>query len=72
MRGTITLFFFLVYLLVFPLAVAAQEISVSGKVTDQGNGQPLPGVTIKVQGTNRVALPMVMAHLPFRFPQVLP
>ena len=53
MRGTITLFFFLVYLLVFPLAVAAQEISVSGKVTDQGNGQPLPGVTIKVQGTNR-------------------
>ena len=53
MRGTITLFFLLVYLLVFPLAVAAQEISVSGKVTDQGNGQPLPGVTIKVQGTNR-------------------
>ena len=53
MRGTITLFFFLVYLLVFPLAVAAQEISVSGKVTDQGNGQPLPGVTIKVQGINR-------------------
>lgn len=53
MRGTITLFFFLVYLLVFPLAVAAQEISVSGKVTDQGNGQPLPGVTIKVQGTNK-------------------
>ncbi|MBG6235548.1 TonB-linked SusC/RagA family outer membrane protein [Pedobacter sp. CAN_A7] len=53
MRGTITLFFFLVYLLVFPLAVAAQEISVSGKVTDQANGQPLPGVTIKVQGTNR-------------------
>jgi TonB-linked SusC/RagA family outer membrane protein len=68
MRGTITLFFFLVYLLVFPLAVAAQEISVSGKVTDQGNGQPLPGVTIKVQGTNRGGVTDVNGAFTLRVP----
>jgi TonB-linked SusC/RagA family outer membrane protein len=53
MRRTFTFFFFLVNLLVFPLAIFAQDITVTGKVTDQGDGSPLPGVTIKIQGTSR-------------------
>ncbi|RYG12852.1 MAG: SusC/RagA family TonB-linked outer membrane protein, partial [Chitinophagaceae bacterium] len=39
----------------FPLALFAQDITVTGKVTDQKDGTPLPGVTIKVEGTSRAA-----------------
>ena len=46
------LFFSLVYLLVSPvLMVAQQGITVSGKVADQGD--PLPGVTVAIKGTSQ-------------------
>lgn len=38
----------------FPLALLAQDIPVTGKVTEQ-NGSPLPGVTVKLDGTTRAA-----------------
>jgi TonB-dependent starch-binding outer membrane protein SusC len=47
------------YLLVFALSfltwssIYAQERSVSGKVTDQASGDPLPGVSIVVKGTSQ-------------------
>lgn len=37
-------------------SVQAQEIVVTGKVTDQANGNPLPGATVKLQGTNKTAV----------------
>lgn len=51
MSQRITFIFLISCLLIFPVALQAQNINVRGKVTDQ-NGSPLPGVTIKVQGTN--------------------
>ncbi len=47
------------YLLVLPLLLAtitatAQEnsiVQISGKVKDQGTGEPIPGVSIQVKGT---------------------
>jgi TonB-linked SusC/RagA family outer membrane protein len=51
MSQKITFIFLISCLLIFPVALQAQNISVKGKVTDQ-NGSPLPGATIKVQGTN--------------------
>ncbi len=34
-----------------PLGVFAQEVTISGKVTDAGDGFALPGVTVVIQGT---------------------
>ena len=46
------LFFSLVFLLVSPVSMVAQQgITVTGKVTDQGD--PLPGVTVAVKGTTQ-------------------
>lgn len=36
-------------------ATYAQDITVTGKVTSKTDGQPLPGVTVKVDGTTRAA-----------------
>lgn len=41
---------FLVALLTFSMGYAQQK-TITGKVTDAGNGEPLPGVTIVVKGT---------------------
>jgi len=51
MRNTYTFFFILIVLgaLVSPAALLAQDATVSGKVTGEGEG--LPGVNILVQGT---------------------
>lgn len=35
-----------------PLGVYAQEVAVSGKITDAGDGMGLPGVTVVVKGTH--------------------
>ncbi len=42
---------FLVCLLVFGLALNAQDIQISGKVTNAGDGTVLPGVSVVVKGT---------------------
>ncbi|MBB6270476.1 TonB-linked SusC/RagA family outer membrane protein [Pedobacter cryoconitis] len=53
MKGRFTLIFLITCLLFFPAVLFAQEIKVAGKVTDQSDGQPLPGVTITIDGTNK-------------------
>ncbi len=54
MRGRFTFVFFMFCFLVFPMALLAQDIPVTGKVTEQ-NGAPLPGVTVKLDGTTKAA-----------------
>ncbi|WP_316828172.1 TonB-dependent receptor [Pedobacter miscanthi] len=54
MRGRFTLVFFMFCFLVFPMALLAQDIPVTGKVTEQ-NGDPLPGATVKLDGTTKAA-----------------
>ncbi|TCO09692.1 SusC/RagA family TonB-linked outer membrane protein [Natronoflexus pectinivorans] len=34
-----------------PLGVSAQQVNVTGRVTDSANGEPVPGVTIVIAGT---------------------
>ncbi|WP_158798544.1 SusC/RagA family TonB-linked outer membrane protein [Pedobacter sp. L105] len=53
MKGRSTLIFFIFCILLFPAALFAQDIKVSGKVTDQTDGGPLPGVTVSLEGTTR-------------------
>ncbi|MBE5321866.1 TonB-dependent receptor [Pedobacter sp. MR2016-19] len=54
MRGRFTFVFFIYCIMALPLALLAQDIPVTGKVTEQ-NGSPLPGVTVKLDGTTRAA-----------------
>ncbi len=42
---------FFLFCSVFGLSLYAQEISVSGKVSSKEDGQPLPGVSVVIQGT---------------------
>lgn len=56
MKGRFTLIFLMSCILFFPAVLFAQDIRVSGKVTDQSDGTPLPGVTITVEGTTRATL----------------
>jgi TonB-linked SusC/RagA family outer membrane protein len=56
MKGRFTLIFLMSCLLLFPAMLFAQDIRVTGKVTDQSDGSPLPGVTITVEGTSRATL----------------
>lgn len=51
MKGRTTFIFFISCLLSCPLFLLAQQIRVTGKVTAQSDGSPLPGVTVIVQGT---------------------
>jgi TonB-linked SusC/RagA family outer membrane protein len=53
MKGKFTLIFFLICMIVFPASLKAQDITVTGKVTDKTDGTPIPGATIKLQGTGR-------------------
>lgn len=55
MRGRFTFVFFIYCIMIFPLSLMAQDITVTGKVTDQKDGMPLPGVTVKVEGTTKAA-----------------
>lgn len=50
MKGKST-FILLLFSLFFSASVWAQEIDVSGKVTSKGDGTPLPGVSVVIQGT---------------------
>ena len=43
--------FFLLFCSFFSLSLLAQEISISGNVTAKDDGQPLPGVSVVIQGT---------------------
>ncbi|TCD00343.1 SusC/RagA family TonB-linked outer membrane protein [Pedobacter psychroterrae] len=52
MSKRITQIFLIAIMLMLPAAMMAQTVNVTGKITDQSDGTPLPGVTIKVQGTN--------------------
>jgi len=54
MRGRFTFVFFVYCILALPLALLAQDIPVTGKVTEQ-NGSPLPGVTVRLEGTTKAA-----------------
>lgn len=42
---------FFLFCSVFSISLYAQEISVSGRVTAKEDGQPLPGVSVVIQGT---------------------
>lgn len=55
MRRRFTFVFFIYCLLAFPFVLYAQDIAVTGKITDQKDGSPLPGVTIKLNGSSRAA-----------------
>ncbi|MGF1925534.1 MAG: SusC/RagA family TonB-linked outer membrane protein, partial [Bacteroidia bacterium] len=50
MKGKST-FILLLFSLFFSAAVWAQEIAVSGKVTAKGDGSPIPGVSVVIQGS---------------------
>ncbi|WP_431293981.1 carboxypeptidase-like regulatory domain-containing protein [Pedobacter sp. P26] len=54
MRGRFTFVFFIYCIMALPLALLAQDIPVTGKVTEQ-NGSPLPGVTVRLEGTTKAA-----------------
>ncbi|MFW5773451.1 MAG: carboxypeptidase-like regulatory domain-containing protein, partial [Tangfeifania sp.] len=51
-RKNLKLFLFLVALLTFTHSYSQQK-TLTGEVTDAATGEPLPGVTIVVQGTAR-------------------
>jgi hypothetical protein len=36
--------------MLFAASAIAQERTISGSVTDKGDGQPLPGVTVRIKG----------------------
>jgi len=56
MKGRFTLIFFIFCIFLFPATLSAQDIKVSGKVTDQTDRGPLPGVTVSLEGTTRATL----------------
>ena len=43
-------------MLLFPLMMAAQGITIKGTVVSEADGYPLPGVTVKVLGTNNATV----------------
>ncbi|NEU09642.1 TonB-dependent receptor [Flavihumibacter sp. R14] len=51
MKRMLTLILFISCSLFSPAFSQVQELQVSGKVTSQSDGMPLPGVTVTVQGT---------------------
>jgi TonB-linked SusC/RagA family outer membrane protein len=51
MKGRITLIFFISCFLLFPALTYSQELQVSGKVTSKADGNPMPGVTVTIQGS---------------------
>lgn len=53
MSRRFTFVFFIYCIMAFPLALLAQDITVTGKVTDEKDGTPLPGVTIKQENAAR-------------------
>lgn len=48
---SLTSFPILLCFLLFSLNSWAQEINLTGKVTDAANGEPLPGVSVIIKGT---------------------
>ena len=56
MKGRFTIIFFMCCMLIFPFATMAQDRTVTGKVTDRTDGKPIPGVTVRLQGTTRAVM----------------
>lgn len=50
-KCSLTLLFFLLFM---PLSLLAQEITVKGKVSEKGTGEPLPGASVVVQKSTKV------------------
>jgi iron complex outermembrane receptor protein len=48
--------FYAFLLLFFSHSLSAQQKTITGKILDQESGQPLPGVTVAVRGTNNAAV----------------
>src|ERR1700758_1088396 len=44
--------YLLILFFLLPLGLLAQQTTISGKVTDYNDGTPLPGVSVRVEGTN--------------------
>jgi TonB-dependent SusC/RagA subfamily outer membrane receptor len=42
-----------IFLLIFSVSAAGQQVTITGQVTDAETGESLPGVTVLVQGTTR-------------------
>jgi len=68
-----SLFLFLFFLLAGASELVAQQVSVSGKVISEEDGQAMPGINIVVKGTNsgtvtdisgayRLAVPSNLSH----------
>ena len=55
-RKTIVNYLLAVISLLCCLPAQAQQITITGKVTDQANGNPLTGASVKVKGTNQTAM----------------
>lgn len=70
MKRSLTLIFFVCCLLISPLALLAQEVAVTGKVTDKADGKPLPGVTITLQGTTKATLTDASGNFRIAVPSV--
>jgi TonB-linked SusC/RagA family outer membrane protein len=68
MKGRFTFIFFICCMVIFPFALSAQDLTVTGKVTDQADGKPIPGVTIKLQGTTRGTLTDVSGNFSIQTP----
>lgn len=49
-KCSLTLLFFLLFM---PLSLLAQEITVKGKVSEKGTGEPLPGASVVVQKSTK-------------------
>ena len=49
-KCSLTLLFFLLFM---PLSLLAQEVTVKGKVTEKGTGEPLPGASVVVQKSTK-------------------
>ena len=68
MKGKST-FILLLFSLLFSLSVRAQEIDVSGKVTSQSDGLPIPGVSVKIKGTNTGVATDINGQFRIKVPQ---
>jgi TonB-linked SusC/RagA family outer membrane protein len=64
-----TFIFLLACVLLFPAISNAQDITVKGTVTDQKNGIPIPGVTVKALGSSKGTLTDVSGNFVIAVPQ---
>lgn len=51
-------------ILLLPMYAGAQSIKIQGTVVAESDGEPLPGVTVSIDGTNIATLPTWMVTSP--------